>query len=280
LTSDIWVRATLQVNNGSAGNTCTFYTSSDGAAWTVLGTPDIKAGVTSVFVSTSTVQFIGRGAGSITSISKDVKFYEMQLYGSLDNTNQIAWIDVGSVPLYTAMTSIAYRDDCSNDGTIFYQTSQVIGSPRLCLFNASIGGTSISYAYDVTRFPKISAGQVNIVFINYSHNEGAVVTYQTSYKTLTDLIIAKNPYAAIIGCLQNKRYSPASFIEEHEIRNSQIAQHMLSSGFDIIDFFSIVNAADMNADGIHPVSTTAKTAMGNAAINILLNASGPSHPPA
>jgi hypothetical protein len=51
------VRATLDVNNGAAGHTTTFYTASaiDGT-WTQLGAPVITAGVTSIFNSTAPVE--------------------------------------------------------------------------------------------------------------------------------------------------------------------------------------------------------------------------------
>jgi hypothetical protein len=50
------IRATLDVNNGSAGNTVTFYTAATLAGtWTQLGDPVITAGTTSVFDSTSPV---------------------------------------------------------------------------------------------------------------------------------------------------------------------------------------------------------------------------------
>lgn len=48
-----WVRATLDVDNGAAGRTATFYTSTDGVTWTPLGTPVTAAGITSIFAGTS-----------------------------------------------------------------------------------------------------------------------------------------------------------------------------------------------------------------------------------
>lgn len=50
------VRATLDVNNGAAGNTTTFYTAPTiSGTWTQLGDPVINAGVTSIFDSTSPI---------------------------------------------------------------------------------------------------------------------------------------------------------------------------------------------------------------------------------
>ncbi len=56
-----WVRATLDVDNGASGNTVTFYTAADAAteptSWTQLGAAVVTAGVTSIFSSTSIVEF-------------------------------------------------------------------------------------------------------------------------------------------------------------------------------------------------------------------------------
>lgn len=50
----IAIRATLDVDNGAAGNTVTFYIGTDiNGPWTVLGAPVITAGVTNIFSGTS-----------------------------------------------------------------------------------------------------------------------------------------------------------------------------------------------------------------------------------
>lgn len=59
------VRATLDVNNGAAGNTVTFYYSSDNTitgTWIQLGDPVVTAGVTSIFNSTAVASVGGNGA--------------------------------------------------------------------------------------------------------------------------------------------------------------------------------------------------------------------------
>jgi len=51
----LWVRYTIDVDNGAAGRTIRFYTSVDGVGWSQLGTDVVQAGVTSIFNSTSEV---------------------------------------------------------------------------------------------------------------------------------------------------------------------------------------------------------------------------------
>lgn len=57
----IAIRATMDVNNGAAGNTVAFYTSDTIAgSWTQLGTSVVNAGTTSIFASTATL-LVGNG---------------------------------------------------------------------------------------------------------------------------------------------------------------------------------------------------------------------------
>jgi hypothetical protein len=51
----LWVRATLDVDNGAAGRDIKFYTSTDGVTWTQLGATVTQAGTTSLFVGTAEV---------------------------------------------------------------------------------------------------------------------------------------------------------------------------------------------------------------------------------
>lgn len=59
-----WVRATLDVDNGAAGNDVKFYTSTDGPNWSQLGATVTTAGVTSIFSSTSPVEIGSTDAGT------------------------------------------------------------------------------------------------------------------------------------------------------------------------------------------------------------------------
>lgn len=51
--SPVWLRATLDVDNGAGGNSVKFYTSADGATWTQLGSTVTTAGVTNIFAGTA-----------------------------------------------------------------------------------------------------------------------------------------------------------------------------------------------------------------------------------
>jgi len=60
-----WVRVTLDINDGSGNTVCKFWTSSDGSAWSQLGTTLTSAGVTaSQFDTTSSLQIATQGTAT------------------------------------------------------------------------------------------------------------------------------------------------------------------------------------------------------------------------
>ncbi len=79
----LWVRATLDVDNGASGNDVKFFTSSDGTTWTQLGTTVTTAGVTSIYSGTGQVE-IGGFAGGL-SPSKG-KFFRAIIKNGIDGT--------------------------------------------------------------------------------------------------------------------------------------------------------------------------------------------------
>ena len=64
-----WVRATLRLNNGTSGNTTTFYTSVDGVNWTQLGFPIINPGITSIYASTAELEIGSTQLGTINLLT-------------------------------------------------------------------------------------------------------------------------------------------------------------------------------------------------------------------
>lgn len=81
VTTALWVRATLDVDNGASGNTVTFYTSTDGTSWTPLGSAVVTAGVTSIYDGTQAVEV---GASFIgTQQLWDGYVYRAQVYNGI-----------------------------------------------------------------------------------------------------------------------------------------------------------------------------------------------------
>jgi hypothetical protein len=79
----LWVRATLDVNNGAGGKTAVFYTSSDGLSWTQLGDSITVAGTTSIFNSNA---FLGVGATNGGTEWFAGRIYRAQIYNGINGT--------------------------------------------------------------------------------------------------------------------------------------------------------------------------------------------------
>lgn len=257
----VWIRATMDVNNGASGFDVNFYYGTDNVNWTKIGTTVTTAGATSIADTAATTQFIGRGGGALAQQPLNFSFYEMEVYGSLDGTNRVVDIDVGAIFLRETggvTTGTSFYDDVGNTvNVVFHDSSTIVGAPRLAWFNGSKSGADLSYHYDGTRYPKLIAGNADATFISHSHNHGTNVTTFISgdYKTLTDLLQTTDPYMQIFCTLQNKRIAPAVCINEHALRMAQISKFAAAKGFSIIDAFTDFPSSGIDTDGFHPIAS-------------------------
>jgi uncharacterized protein YneR len=80
----LWVRATLDVDNGASGKTVIYYTSTDGITWTQLGATVTSAGTTSIFASTAPVEIGSDGLGYSRRLTG--KIYRAQILDGIDGT--------------------------------------------------------------------------------------------------------------------------------------------------------------------------------------------------
>jgi hypothetical protein len=83
--STLWVRVTLDVDNGNSENETKFFTSTDGTNWTQLGTTITKAATTSIYNSTAQLAV---GANSQTSLTQTLrgKFFRAMIYADITET--------------------------------------------------------------------------------------------------------------------------------------------------------------------------------------------------
>jgi hypothetical protein len=101
----LWIRATLDVDNGASGYDVQFFTSTNGTTWTQLGTTVTTAGTTSIFSGTAEIR-IGRGAsGTQLMIGKH---YRAQILNGIDGTTVLdvdtSVITSGGATSFTAGT--------------------------------------------------------------------------------------------------------------------------------------------------------------------------------
>jgi hypothetical protein len=112
----LWVRATLDVDNGASGYDVKFFTSSDGVTWTQLGTTVTGVGVTSIFASTTAVR-LGQDFGTTVMAGK---VHRAQILNGIDGTKVLdidcSQIGSGSANSFTALTGQTVTVDRSTSG--------------------------------------------------------------------------------------------------------------------------------------------------------------------
>lgn len=119
------IRATLDVDNGAAGNTVTFYTSNSvTGTWTQLGATIVQAGTTSIFNSTAIVVVAGGRDGAAVFFT-DIpafggKYYRCQIYSGIGGTlvadmnatsrsiGDTTWADTCATPNTWTLTTDGY----------------------------------------------------------------------------------------------------------------------------------------------------------------------------
>jgi hypothetical protein len=248
--SPLWIRCTLDVDNGASGHDIKYYTSSDGATWTQLGTTRTGVGTTSIFASTATMN-VGRRAGGGGFVGK---VYRAIIRSGIDG-KIIASPDagLGFPPGTTTM-----KDAEGNTWTI--PSASGVGSPMVLLLNSSCAGQGVAYSADVARFALQTPIEPQLSFINYSHNEAdAEVTYQTEVEALATALLTKYTNTGVVCVTQNPQHSPRTVanINAHAIRNRQIALTAAKNDYGLIDCYRAI--AELNSiatyvqgDGVHP----------------------------
>ncbi len=81
------VRVTLDVDNGAAGNTVTFYKSSDGATWTQIGNAVVTAGVTNIKDTTAILELGSIASGATLNLNG--KIFSAQIYNTIGGTTPV-----------------------------------------------------------------------------------------------------------------------------------------------------------------------------------------------
>lgn len=117
-----WIRATLDVDNGAAGKTVTFYTSEDGATWTQLGTAVTTGGTTSIFASTAVLE-IGSSTGGTASLFAG-KFFRGEVRSGVGGTAVASPIAVAASGTVTDATPRTW----TLNGTAYVSSHTVHGA--------------------------------------------------------------------------------------------------------------------------------------------------------
>jgi len=116
--SPLWVRVTLDVDNGASGHAVTFYTSQDGSTWTQLGNVITGVGTTSIFSGSQPVEIGAVNSGTATSMSGRV--YRAQVLNGIDGSTVLDVdcdaLTSGSATSFTATTGQTVTINRSTSG--------------------------------------------------------------------------------------------------------------------------------------------------------------------
>ena len=103
---DLWLAATLDVDNGAAGRTIRFWTSTDGVTWTQLGASVVQAGVTSIFNSTAAIGIGSRDSGTLDRLAGKVYYAEVRsggLTGTIVANPDFTSVGPGTTTFYDSL---------------------------------------------------------------------------------------------------------------------------------------------------------------------------------
>ena len=269
--AELWLRATLDVDNGASGHDVKFYTSTDGITWTQLGTTGAGVGTTSIYASTDELNFGCRTTHTVGFWAG--KFY----YGEVRNGINGAII-ASPNPINAFPVGITtFKDVQGNTITVRGDATPANGSPGIFLLNASTPGAVITYSTDATRFAKQAAHEPQLSFISYGHNETSATGYQATYEGLCTQLLTKWANIGVVGVTQNPQKTPRTTtqINTHAQINRQIAQAMAKNNYGLVDAYRAFmdtgnpNSYINDADGVHPTVSGSQQLWANEAIKFL-----------
>lgn len=150
----IWVRATLDVDNGGGGRVYTYYTSTDGVTWTQLGAPAIIAGTTSIFSSTARLEVGASDDGTAQRLTG--------LVAALEVRNGIGGTVVAN-PDFSAQDTGAtsFTDSVGNVWTV--ASPAAIGSVQLASSFTVTPPTGVLWTHDDGDYDILINGEVMTV---------------------------------------------------------------------------------------------------------------------
>lgn len=245
-----WLRVYHDVDNGSAGNDIKFYTSTDGIAWTQLGSTVTTAGTTSHFAATSRWS-LGARASSSNPLIDGTKVYEIQVRDGLNGNSVVPYLpDMWENTIGTGVST--------------FEGSPVVTWIMAGQPGAGIGydATTVGYLTDPVRIKKMSPLFNQLVcFFSSSHNEYDLHgnLWAAKYGSWVDTVTANMPISSRIALTQNPRTGAANTYSPKVRRAELLAFADRKAGLSVIDTYQAFLddgrvMTDLVGDTIHPTS--------------------------
>jgi lysophospholipase L1-like esterase len=243
----LWYRFTYVQSTG----VFSFYTSTDGVAWTAASTGTATSGA---LYSAATAPFeFGGEQGTNSDLATGTKFYDVDIRDGVGGNRVSPWLLEHWQPYNAAGEANGWT-----------------GAPILNVLNGSRAGAGVTYLSDSTRLPLIlpSSSQRAIV-LAFSHNDTTSVggTYLATLDTWLSAIRTLRPTADVVLCTQNPEiYTSGTSVRpsHHNTRRLHQIAWARRNGVGIIDAaqafidnpnYAVVDATYLiKADGTHPTN--------------------------
>lgn len=159
-----WVRATMDVDNGSSDAAVNFYTSEDGSTWTALGAQQLNGATTSIFASTAVLELGSQTGGTVNRLAG--KIFRAQVLSGIGGTAVASPIAsttsiTDATPLTWTVQGTAYLSSHTVYGAQFYlQVLSFTGTDATIKIQSSSDNAATDAYADVTGggFTQVTSG--------------------------------------------------------------------------------------------------------------------------
>jgi len=249
---EIWIQATLDVDDGVAGYVVEFNQSDDGITWTFIDDTTTVAGVTNIFNSTSDLEIGTRNSGTLGAF--DGKIFAVEL------RDGIAGEIVASPDLDQAFPSSvsSFKDVEGNTWIINGDLSVGHGSPGIILLNGSISG-AVSSTFTANTLDNMIDRKIDMLFISLGHNEDANTTYVDQMELFVNNVLTYADNTSVVLVTQNPQIAPrtAAQILAQSIRMDQVTLLAAKNDYALSNSGAILGndtATYIGVDGVHPTA--------------------------
>lgn len=254
--TDAWLRVVHDVDNGASGNDIRFYTSTDGVAWTQVGTTVTTAGVATIFPSTSRYKLASRGSNALTA---GTRIYEVQVRDGINGPNLVP-----NLPEHWARSIGQYEPTLEGTPIVTWLMAGRSGGGLGYDYNTPIDSPAGFSAYYLTQYQRQMSpnfGQL-ATFFSTGHNEydSGSALWAARLGSWVNGVTADKPMSARIVLTQNPRIESVAYPDGHKKRRAQtLAWARQFPGVDTIDTWQAflndgraLNILVNPADGVHP----------------------------
>lgn len=249
----LWIRATVDVDNGSSQRVITFYTSTDGETWTQLGNVVTVSGAITLFNGNPIVTLGSRFTSSLYTDRAVGTFYWVEVRNGINGPSLVPpLIDSWDFVIGTDETGFAW-----------------VGAPVILMVNGGIGGQKISYFSDPARAAVLHQDHgADVFLLNDGHNEGqlsrqSLINALSTYITMVKGYIPNRPIVLVGQNPVNPAFFSANALSKRYARYQTMATWAASQqGIYYVDsyyYFTDLAAQLSSADGLHPVGTDVVT---------------------